>query len=680
MTTLSSALPRLLPLVWLPLLGLSVPGAAQEPLSIVDLIEMPGVRSPQLSPDGTQVLFLRTDADWERNKTITHVWRVDADGSNLLQLTSGEHGESNPRWAPDGLRIAFLAQRGDDELTQIYLLDTRGGEAVQLTEHPTSVSRFAWSPDSESLFFLAQDEKSPEQKAREEVQDDVFAFDENYQHSHLWRVGTRDGARHRITQGRYSVNDFRLSRDGSMVAFDRGPSPLLDDLGEREVWVMASDGSSAVQITDNGVPEYGAELSPDNQWVLFRADSSPEGEFYYNGKIYLAPASGGEHRLVMSDFPHEVSQASWSGDGERIYLQANTGVRQELFAVEVDVGRPVQITLGDHSVSWGSLQPDLDRFAVTVASPTEPGDVWLVKGEGGALERVTRINEDVKDRFLLPQVEAIQWMGEDGTEVEGLLFYPANYLEGERYPLVVQTHGGPASSDRFRFFRSSNYVPVLSALGYFVLKPNYRGSTGYGDEFLRNMVGNYFDQAHLDVMAGVDHLIERGLVDGDRMAKMGWSAGGHMTNKIITHTDRFKAAASGAGAANWISMYAQSDVRIYRTPWFGTTPWEEEANIDQYWQDSPLREAWKVTTPTLFLVGEEDARVPMPQSVEMYRALRHHEVPTHLYVAPRQGHGWRELRHRLYKANVELDWFERWVMDRKWAWETVPGPGVRPVS
>jgi dipeptidyl aminopeptidase/acylaminoacyl peptidase len=206
-----------------------------------------------------------------------------------------------------------------------------------------------------------------------------------------------------------------------------------------------------------------------------------------------------------------------------------------------------------------------------------------------------------------------------------------------------------------------------------VLQPNYRGSTGYGDDFLRDMVGHYFKNAHLDVMAGVDYLIEQGLVDGDRMGKMGWSAGGHMTNKIITFTDRFKAACSGAGAANWISMYGQSDVRIYRTPWFGGTPWQENAPIDVYWENSPLSDVAQVTTPTIFLVGQNDARVPMPQSVEMHRALKANGVPTHLFVAPRAGHGWGELRHRLYKANVELDWFERWIMERDYEWEKAPG-------
>ena len=564
------------------------PVAAQSAPGIVDLVNLPTVSSPQLSPDGTELLYVRSDADWEDNRTVGHIWRIGVDGSGEIRLTSGEDGEADPRWSPDGTRIVFTATRGDDGAAQIYMLYTRGGEAERLTDHPTSIRSVTWAPDGTTLFFLADDDKPDDLKAREEVRDDVYAFDENYQQSHLWTVSAETGEARRITEGGFSVNEYRLSRDGTMIAFDRGPSPLFDDNDEGEVWVMNADGTT-------------------------------------------------------------------------VLVQANTGVRQELFSLEVATGAATRLTRGDHSVSLGDYRPAIDRAAVTVTGPSEPGDVWLLEPGGGALERVTSVNEDVASRFRLPRVEAIRWSGEDGVTVEGLLYYPLDYEAGTRHPLVVQTHGGPASSGRFRFPSSHNYETVLTGLGYFVLKPNYRGSTGYGDDFLRNMVGNYFDQAHKDVMAGVDHLIDEGLVDGDRMGKMGWSAGGHMTNKIITHTDRFKAASSGAGASNWVSMYGQSDVRIYRTPWFGTTPWEEGANIDQYWQDSPLREVWKVKTPTLFLVGENDARVPMPQSVEMYRGVRHNGVPTHLYVAPRQGHGWSELRHRLYKANIELDWFERWL-------------------
>ena len=225
--------------------------------------------------------------------------------------------------------------------------------------------------------------------------------------------------------------------------------------------------------------------------------------------------------------------------------------------------------------------------------------------------------------------------------VGGLLYYPLDYKAGSAIRWWCRR-----TADRrvrqVRLRRVEHYTQVLAAKGYAVLKPNYRGSTGYGDAFLRDMVGHYFKNAHLDVMAGVDHLIEMGIADRDRLVKMGWSAGGHMTNKIITFTDRFKAASSGAGAANWVSMYAQSDVRTYRTPWFGGTPWQKNAPIDVYWEHSPLKDVANVKTPTIFIVGESDVRVPLPQSVEMYRALKSIGVPTKLYVAPREPHGpWR---------------------------------------
>jgi dipeptidyl aminopeptidase/acylaminoacyl peptidase len=244
----------------------------------------------------------------------------------------------------------------------------------------------------------------------------------------------------------------------------------------------------------------------------------------------------------------------------------------------------------------------------------------------------------------------------------------------------VHTHGGPQSSDKFGFGGWSKYTQVLAAKGYAVLLPNYRGSTGYGDPFLRDMLGGYFKNSHLDVMAGVDHLINIGIADPDRLVKMGWSGGGHMTNKIITFTDRFKAAASGAGAANWVSMYAQSDMRVQRTPWFGGTPWQKDAPIDVYWDHSPLKYVANVKTPTIFMVGENDVRVPPSQSIEMYRGVKSNGVETHLYIAPREPHGWRELRHQLFKMNVELDWFEKHARGRSYIWEKPPSEKTAEIT
>jgi dipeptidyl aminopeptidase/acylaminoacyl peptidase len=670
-----SALRLFVSVAWLALAPASAVVAQEtaRAMTVVDLMDLPSVGDAQLSPDGRQLLFVRSGTDWERNRMVSHVWRIQADGTDEIQLTRGTDGESSPRWSPDGSRVAFLADRSEDRPGQIHLLRTAGGEAQALTDHPTSVGSIQWSPDGTWIYFVAADDRSDDEKARARERDDVFAYDENYEQRHLWRVAVETGEEERITEGDFSVIGFQLSRDGTLVAHHRTPDPLFGDFERGEVWVMAADGSQARQLTDNGVAEGGAELSPDNRWVLFTSGSRSDlGETYFNTNLFVVAAGGGPIREVASELGIGLDQATWSADGRSLFVLANAGVRDRLLRIPVEGGAPTTVLDGDQALGSWTYDPKLDRHVFTRRTSRSPGDVWMLSGRGQPAQ-VTHVFDDLEARFRLPREEAIQWQGEDGVTVEGLLYYPLDWRDGQRYPLVVQTHGGPASSDQFGSWSSSNYVQVLTSLGYFVLKPNYRGSTGYGDDFLRNMVGSYFDQAHLDVMAGVDDVIRRGLVDGDRMAKMGWSAGGHMTNKIITFTDRFKAAASGAGAANWISMYAQSDVRTYRTPWFGGTPWEADAPIDVYWEHSPLKYVSNVKTPTIFLVGQEDPRVPMPQSVEMWRGVKQQGVPTHLYVAPREPHGWQELRHRLFKSNVELDWFERWVMGRTWTWEKAPG-------
>ena len=227
---------------------------------------------------------------------------------------------------------------------------------------------------------------------------------------------------------------------------------------------------------------------------------------------------------------------------------------------------------------------------------TSPGEVWILVGGRGP-RKVTAVFDYLANDFLLPRQERIEWKGADGTAVEGLLYYPLDYKEGTRYPLAVQAHGGPESSDQYGIGGFLNYVPVLAAKRYAVLQPNYRGSAGYGDAFLRDMVGHYFQNAHRDVLAGVDYLIKSGVADPDRMVMMGWSAGGHMTNKIITFTGRFKAASAGAGAADWVSMYAQSDIRWPRTPS------ETHSGI---WRREPEDH------PGGFRVGEEGNVPPVP--------------------------------------------------------------------
>jgi dipeptidyl aminopeptidase/acylaminoacyl peptidase len=645
-------------------------------LTLIDLLNVPRLTDPQLSPDGRQIVYELAEADWKANKRVSHVWRVGADGSGLVRMTSGA-GEQGARWSPDGSAIAFYGKRGGDAEAQAYLIPNGGGEAKALTHHATSVSRVSWSPDGKSIYFTAPDPKSAEAKERDSAKDDVFAFDENYQQMHVWRAAVDTGAETRITSGDFSVLDYQLSRDGRKIAHHRAPNPLLGYADQGEVWVMDADGSQPVQLTKNDIPENGASLSPDGAQLLFLAAANERFDKYYNRKIFVMPAGGGPHKIVSPpNVSYEIERAIWSKDGKSIYFLANMGIHAELFVMPAAGGPSKQLTDGPHSIGAWSMEGD--RHAFTVDEATNPGDVWALTPGAPAPARVTHVFDYLAQEFDLPREEKIQWKGADGVTVEGLLFYPVGYQQGQRYPFAVQTHGGPQASDRFGFGSWEYYPQVLAAKGYVVLQPNYRGSTGYGDPFLRDMVGHYFQNSHLDVMAGVDEVIRRGIADPERMVKSGWSGGGHMTNKIITFTDRFKAAASGAGAANWVSMYAQSDTRTQRTPWFGGTPWQKNAPIDLYWSNSPLKDVANVKTPTIFFVGQQDPRVPMPQSVEMYRALKSNGVPTHLYVAPREPHVWEELRHELFKMNVELEWFEKYATKRPYTWEKGPDGKSEP--
>jgi dipeptidyl aminopeptidase/acylaminoacyl peptidase len=651
-------------------------------MTIVDLIDVPRLSDPQLSPDGTQIVFVRSDADWRANKRIAHIWRAIVATGETTQMTAGADGESTPRWSPDGRAVAFLTKRSGDEVAQIYLLPASGGEATRLTTHASAPTTLAWTPQGDGILFLAPEPKTAAEKARERVKDDVFPYDEDFKQTRLWRVevppttfGSGEPATTghitRLTSGDFSVTAFSIAPDGRIL-HQRAPSPLLGAQDRSELWIMSADGKGARALTSNAITEVAPALSPDGTSVLFTAGADARLESYHTSRVFVVPVTGGAPRVVTpAAFIHDIERAEWSKDGKAILFVANLGVRSEIFTMPAAGGAPKALTAGDHTVlGWNYFEgPDASVFGLD--ETTNAGDLYVLRA-GGPAHRVTHVFDGLAREFRLPRAEVVSWAGADGVRIEGLLYYPLDYVPGTRVPLVVQTHGGPASSDRFGFGGWASYPPILAAKGYAVLKPNYRGSTGYGDAFLRDMVGHYFQNAHLDVLAGVDAMIARGIADPDRLVKMGWSAGGHLTNKVITFTDRFKAASSGAGGANWVSLYAQSDVRSYRTPWFGGTPWQAGAPLDVYWDQSPIRHVSNVKTPTLFLVGEKDPRVPLAQSIEMYQALKSLGVPTRLYVAPREPHAWSELRHQLFKINAELEWFERWVTARPYTWETAP--------
>ena len=323
------------------------------PMTLVDVMNVPQISDPQLSPDGRQILFVRSDSNWKANKRIGHIWRVSADGSQLMQITSGTDGEAGPRWSPDGRFIAFVAKRGTEAeaVAQVLLMNNAGGEARAVTTHPTAVSNLTWAQDAASIYYRASDAKSDEQKAREKVKDDVIVFDEDSQQQHLWKVTVATSATKRLTSGNYSVLSYSLSPDGSKIVTHRAPSPLMEDIDQSEVWLINGDGSNPVRITRNGVQESDATVSPDNSTVMFLSGANQEFATYYNRKIFAAPAGGGAARLLTpATFAGEVERAAWSKDGKSIFFTANIGVHSELFRMPASGGNSEQLTKGEHAL------------------------------------------------------------------------------------------------------------------------------------------------------------------------------------------------------------------------------------------------------------------------------------------------------------------------------------------
>ena len=654
------------------LIALVFNGEAQnekKAMSIVDFLNIPGISNQQLAPDGNELIYILAESDWKANKQIGHLWRIGSDASDDRQITYGKKGESSPLWSPDGKWISFITKREGDDVNQIYIMRKDGGEGMMLTNHKTTVTTPQWSLDSKFIYFIAKDTLSRKEKNAKKLKDDVYKLDENYKQKHLWKISLNDKVETQITKGNYSVMRYNLSKDTQQIVIHKSINPLYDFYKESEIWLINVDGENGIQLTDNTVGEWNSRLSPDGSQVLFITGANANFDSYYNSKLFIVQADGkSKAKIPLNDWPYDIASAEWSNDGRSIFLRVNMGSQVQLWEYQLSNGKLTQLTHGKYSISSWHYEPNSNQHIIKKNTSENPGDIFIIKK--GELMQLTHHYDYLNEKFVLPKQELISWKGEDGTLIEGIICYPNDYQVDKHYPLVVQTHGGPAASDKLGLSRSfAQYNPVLTGKGYVILHPNYRGSTGYGDDFLRDMVGSYFNQSHLDVMKGVDYLIDQGIADPDKMIKMGWSAGGHMTNKLITFTDRFKAASSGAGAVNWIGMYAQSDIRTYRTPWFGGSPWQKDAPIDVYWNNSPLKDISNVTTPTLVIVGENDPRVPLPQSVELYRALRSLNVPTHLLVAPREPHGWRELRHRLYKINAELDWFAKYALDKKYEWE-----------
>ena len=657
-------------------LALSMWAQAQAPrgMSAVDFVEIPRLSEPTLSPDGRHLAYLISETDWSENEIVRYLSVIDTETGEAHPTPSLSDKASRVWWHPNSSGFVYLNKAEDDENTQAWFFDMASAESRRLTRHGESVRDLVWHPDGAGFFFAAAEQQPASDT---QMLDDgwlIPPYGANADRE-IWWYDFATGETRQEVQGRFSVRDFSVSPSGAYLVASLAPNHDIDARHLGDVFVRDLESDETRRWTLNAFQERRPRLSPDATRLAYIASVNTDGEPYYENKVFIETLNGRSERL-LADLNMEALAFAWDATGDGLFILGNTGVRSNLYHYNLSTTALRQLTRGDHSIQDWSYDPALDTHTARFATMFSPGEIQIMRDETEGFVPVTRTYADWSDRFELPRQSTITWRGRRGAQLEGLLVYPLNYDPAKAYPLVTMTHGGPRNSSKYGSWNISRYLPVLSAQGYLVFLPNHRGGTGYGDRFVRDMVGGYFRNAHHDVMDGIDALIERGMADPDQLIKMGWSAGGHMVNKLITHTDRFAAASSGAGVADWLSMHGESDVRHGRAPVFGGTPWEREAPRRRYRLDSPLKDVWKVTTPTLFFVGEKDVRVPPTQSILMYRGVRETGTPTVLYQAEDEPHNFRKPANQLFKINTELAWYARFARGESYQ-PVLPGAALK---
>jgi dipeptidyl aminopeptidase/acylaminoacyl peptidase len=639
--------------------------------------------SPRWSRDGSAFAFLSNREAPESAASRNQVYVMRPDGGEARRVTDARDGVSDFEFSRDGRWLVFRAGKsGEEQLHRLPVAGIDAATAEALTTHPTGVGAWRMTPAGSRIYFVSPDAIDKDDRMRREKKFTVNVRNPETPVSSLWTLDLGDRTTKALTTGgAYSVDEFTISQDGKWVGF-RGLSPNRYQRGitaqnlYSDLYLVDAATGATERLTNNfEVGEGGLSFSPDSQWMAFSAPDDLEKFSMANQRVYLRQVSarGGPFRKLGASFDGDVSVAFWAKDGNTIYFNEGIKATNQLVALDVrnNLVRPMTEEKAALSVS---VDADSGVTLITYADPKTPSTLYTVDGVANVSTRsswrqLTDPNPQVRG-FALGQQEEITWTSKDGTLVGGVLVKPVGYQAGQRYPLIVAIHGGPAGADLLNF--NGGYgSQVYAGAGYAVLMPNYRGSTNYGHKHKTDIVGNYFAPGYEDIMSGVDHLIAQGIVDPNRMGALGWSAGGHWSNWILTHTDRFKAISTGAGTSNWISMYAQSDVQRNRQYYLGNKlPYDD---FDAYWNQSPLKYIKSAKTPTMIHVVEGDPRVPSPQSVELHMALKQLGIPTELFMYPGNTHGIPDPRNQLVKSVSEKAWMDYYVrgMGSKFSWRDV---------
>lgn len=615
------------------------------------------------SPDAKWVVYAqsRSVVEAEKSEVLTHIFLASADGSRRLQLTRGEKSSSDPAFSPDGRFIYFLSERAGKK--NVFRIAVRGGEAEQITEFKGAVEVFRVSPDGKQVAFAGYEPPPDLEKAKKEKRDMRVVGADTQNHTLYVAAVEADAdgkhAQKKLLTAVYHVASFNWSPDSKAIAFAHQPTSIADDWTKSDVSEVEVEGTRVHDIAASAAAEVSPVYSPDGRYIAFTRTSIPV-KWAADHRIVIISRQGGAGRDLPATEDEQPTIVGWSGDSKSIFFQEAKRTKNVIFAMPVD-GPPRILFEPKTGTIGGSVSANLTGTALGLVeeAPDRAPEAFVLAVGSASPVQVSRANTDIP-MPVMGKTEVIRWKSKDGLEVEGLLTLPSNYEKGKKYPLILNIHGGPTGVFGESFVGRAALYPIaaFSERGYAVLRPNPRGSSGYGKKFRFANYNDWGGRDYEDDQTGVDKVIEMGVADPERLAVMGWSYGGFMTSWTITQTHRFKAAAIGAGVTNLWSFTGTADIAGFLPDYFGGEPWE---TFESWTKHSPITHIKNVQTPTLILHGEADDRVPVSQGYEYYNALKREGVVAKMVVYPRQQHGPREPKFVMDIMQRHLDWMERYV-------------------
>jgi dipeptidyl aminopeptidase/acylaminoacyl peptidase len=613
------------------------------------------------SPDGKLVAYIESRAVMETEKSAVdaQIFLAHADGSHCVQLTRGEKSASSPSFSPDGQFVYFSTERSGKP--NLWRIPADGGEAEMLTEWKGEIGPYHVSPDGKWIAFAGTEPPADEEKRKKEKRD-YRVVDENPKNHSLWIVPAEPdshGKRPARQAARITdhAQDFDWSPDSRYIAFVHTPTPSADDWTKSDISEVMVESGTVRPVAATGAAETNPRYSPDGRYLAFVRTSAP-ARWAGDARIVLIPREGGPARELPATYDERPNLAGWAADSSRLLFSEPKGAAGVLYTMPVD--GPAQVLYQPvGTMQVGRLNAAGTAIGLVRESWKEAPEAYVLQLRGGDPVQVSSANADLP-KLPLGETKRVTWKSSGGLEIEGLLTYPVGYESGKKYPLVLVIHGGPTGVFQDTFLGSYGLYPYASfaARGYAVLRPNPRGSGGYGQKFRFANMNDWGGKDYEDLMAGVDHAIAMGVADPNRLAVMGWSYGGYMTSWVVTHTHRFKAASVGAGVTNLWSFTGTSDIPGFLPDYFSGEPWE---SFEAYAKHSPMSFVKGVTTPTLILHGEADVRVPTSQGYEFYNALKRQGVIAKMVVYPRTPHGPKEPKFLLDIMQRNLDWVDKYV-------------------